>query len=46
MDNEITTTAPAEENGNDIFASFIEMIKGILKTILPIIGLDFLVKYL
>ena len=46
MNDEINTTAPAEDGGNDIFASLLEMIKGILKTILPIIGLGYFVKYL
>lgn len=47
MNDEVVTTAPAEEEGgNDIFASLLEMIKGILKTILPIIGLGYFVKYL
>ena len=47
MNDEIITTAPAEEEGgNEIFTAFLEMIKCILKKILPIIGLGFLTKYL
>lgn len=46
MSDEIITTAPAEEEGgNNILTAFLDMIKGILKTILPIIGLGFLAKY-
>ena len=40
------TTVPAEENGkNDILNAFLTMLKGIIKTILPIIGLGYFVKY-
>lgn len=47
MNEEINTTAPAEEDGrNEIFTAFIDMLKGILKAILPIIGLGYFVKYL
>ena len=40
------TTAAAEENGtNKFFESLLTMLKGIIKTILPIIGLGYFVKY-
>ena len=46
MNEEIITTAAAEEDGvNKIFESFLTMLKGIIKTILPIIGLGYFVKY-
>ncbi len=47
MNNEVNTTAPAEENSEfkNIFDSFLTMLKGIIKTILPIIGLGYFVKY-
>ncbi len=47
MNNEVNTTAPAEENNDikNIFESFLTMLKGIIKTILPIIGLGYFVKY-
>ena len=46
MNEEIITTAPAEEDGaNKFFESFLTMLKGIIRTILPIIGLGYFVKY-
>ena len=46
MNEEIITTAPAEEDGtNKIFEAFLTMLKAIIKTILPIIGLGYFVKY-
>ena len=46
MNEEIITTTPAEEDGaNKFFESFLTMLKGIIKTILPIIGLGYFVKY-
>ncbi|MDO4380481.1 MAG: hypothetical protein Q4D20_06375 [Clostridia bacterium] len=45
--NEEFTTVPAEESdAKNFFDAFLTMLKGILKTILPIIGLGYFVKYL
>lgn len=45
--NDEVSTVPAEENNDakNFFDSFLTMLKGIIKTILPIIGLGYFVKY-